>query len=277
MADIYQYLNYCQFLNDALRERKRSNPHFSYRYIAYHLNLKSPGFINWVVHGRRKLPESLIQKVAELFKLGEREREYFSLLVKYNHCNDIAERETLFKELIGFQKKQSSLLKPQQYQLFGNWFYLAIREMTRIFKFKDDFHALATMLRPKIKAKEAREAIDILQKIDLIRRGEDGFFKPVETLVTTGDVWESELIKNLQIQLVELGKKAIVSVPKQERDISNLTFCASEMTMRRIADEIAALRQKILALSENDKEADTVYQCNMQLFPISHTTKGEKK
>jgi uncharacterized protein (TIGR02147 family) len=277
MPDIYQYLNYCQFLNDALRERKLNNPHFSYRYIAYHLNLKSPGFVNWVIHGRRKLPESLIQKIAELFKLEEREREYFTLLVKYNHCNDLSDREILFKRLIGFQKRKSSVLKPQQHQLFGKWFYLAIKELTRVYKFKDDFRALASMIRPRIKSKEAREAIEILQKIELISRGEDGAFKPVETLLTTGDAWASEHIKNLQIQFMEMGKKAIVDIPKQERDISNLTFCASENTMRRIADEIAALRQKILAMSENDKEADMVYQCNMQLFPITHKAKGAKQ
>jgi|WetSurMetagenome_2_1015567.scaffolds.fasta_scaffold66669_2 uncharacterized protein (TIGR02147 family) len=274
MTDIYQYLNYCQFLGDALRERKRNNPHFSYRYISNFLNLKSPGFMNWVIHGRRKLPEALIQRIADLFKLEDREREYFALLVKYNHCIDIRERDILFKELIAFQKKKSNVLKPQQYQLFTQWFYLAVRELVRILPFKDDFQRLSVMLRPKIKSKDAREAIEILQKIGLIERGEDGYFKPIETLISTGDVWESELIKNLQIQLVDMGKNAIVTVPKQDRDISNLTFCASKQTMRRIADEIAALRQKILALSENDGEADTVYQCNMQLFPISQKTKG---
>ncbi len=274
MIDIFQYLNYCEFLNDALRERKRNNPHFSYRYISNFLNLKSPGFMNWVVHGRRKLPEALVEKIADLFKLGDREREYFALLVKYNHCIDIRERGILFKQLIGFQKKKSSRLKPEQYRLFTNWFYLAIRELIRILPFKDDYQRLSVSLRPKIKSKEARKAIEILQKIGLVERGDDGYFKPIESLWTTGDVWESELIKNLQIQLVDMGKNAIVTVPKQERDISNLTFCASEKTMHRIADEIAALRQKILAMSENDNEADTVYQCNTQLFPVSHKTKG---
>jgi uncharacterized protein (TIGR02147 family) len=230
--------------------------------------------MNWVVHGRRKLPEALVSRIADLFKLGDREREYFTILVKYNHCTNIAEREILFKQLVDFQKKQSSIVKPEQYRLFSKWFYLAIRELTRILPFKDDFQRLSVMLRPKIKSKDAREAIEILQKIGLIERGDDGSFKPIETLISTGDVWESELIKNLQIQLVDMGKNAIVTLPKQERDISNLTFCASEKTMRRIADEIAALRQKILAMSENDKEADTVYQCNMQLFPISQKTKG---
>ena len=277
MIDIFQYINYCQFLSDALRERKRNNPHFSYRYISNFLHLKSPGFMNWVVHGRRKLPEGLIQRIGDLFKLGDREREYFALMVKYNHCTNIPEREALFRQLVDFQKRKSSVLKPQQYRLFSKWFYLAIRELIRIYPFTDDFQQLSVMVRPKIKSKEAREAIELLQKIGLIDRGGDGTFKPIETLITTGDVWESELIKNLQIHFAEMGKNAIVRIPKKERDISNLTFCASEKTMRRAADEIAALRQKILAMSENDKEADAVYQCNMQLFPVSKKCKGAQQ
>jgi uncharacterized protein (TIGR02147 family) len=274
MVDIFKYLDYCQFLSDALGERKRKNPHFSYRYISNFLHLKSPGFMNWVIQGRRKLPEALVPRIADLFTLNDREKEYLALMVKYNHCTSIPDREILFKQLIGFQKKKSSVVKPQQIQLFTKWYYCAIRELLRVLPFRDDFQRLSVTLRPKIKSKQAREAVEILQKIGLIGRGDDGYFKPIEPLITTGDVWESELIKNLQIHFAEMGKNAIVGIPKKDRDISNLTFCASEKTMRSISDEIAALRKKILAMSENDREADTVYQCNMQLFPISRKTKG---
>jgi uncharacterized protein (TIGR02147 family) len=277
MPDVFQYFNYCQFLSDALRERKKNNPHFSYRYISNFLNLKSPGFMNWVVHGRRKLPEALVQRIADLFKLDEREREYFALLVKYNHCTSLPDRDAMFRQLLDFQKSKSSKIRPEQFKLFAKWYYLAIHELIRIFPVKEDFQKLSVMLRPKIKSMEARDAIDVLQKNGLVRQGEDGRFKAIDALLTTGDDWESEMIKNLQLELVEMGKNAIVSVPKQERDVSNLTFCASEKTMRRIADEMAALRQRILAMSENDHEADIVYQCNMQLFPISHKTQGENK
>ena len=219
----------------------------------------------------------MIGPIADLLKLGEREREYFALLVKYNHCTAISEREILFKQLNGFQKEKTLPLKPEQYQLFTQWYYIAIRELLRIMPFSDDFQRLSVLLRPKIRSKEARKAIETLQKIGLIACGEDGCFKPVEVSVTTGDDWVSELIKNVQIQLAEMGKNAIVAIPKQERDISNLTFCASEETMCRIAGEIDLLRQKILAMSENDSAANTVYQCNMQLFPISHKTREAKQ
>ncbi len=168
-------------------------------------------------------------------------------------------------------------LEPEQYQLFTQWYYLAIRELLRVIQFKDDYRALAQSLLPKIKIKEAEEAITILKKLGLVAPDKDAFIKPTEELITTKDVWESELIKNLQIQLADMGKNSIVTIPKQQRDISNLTFCASENAMKQIAHEIAQLREKVLQISENDRDADRVYQGNFQIFPISQKCKGARQ
>jgi uncharacterized protein (TIGR02147 family) len=270
MINIFEYLDYRKYLADALAERKAENFHFSYRFIAQHLNLSSPGFFNWVLSGKRKLPESLIPKIAILFKLDDKECAYLHLLVRYTHSIDAAEREELFEKLSVFVKKRKKLkLQPEQYQLFSKWYYLATRELLRTFRFKNDYRRLASALHPKIKTGEAREAIEHLEKIGLIARDGQGFYWLVEALLTTGEVWESELITTLQVQLAELGKKAILSVPKKERDISNLTVSLSKKSLQRISGEIAALRQKVLTLSENDSEAERVYQINVQLFPVS--------
>jgi uncharacterized protein (TIGR02147 family) len=268
--NIYTYLDYRKYLADALAERKVQNYHFSFRFIAQHLNLSSPGFFNWVISGKRKLPESMIPKLSILFKLDDKECAYLSLMVRYTHTKNIAEREKLFDQMTEFAKKHKKHeLQPAQFQLFSKWYFLAIRELLRIFDFKDDFQALSAALRPRIKSSEAREAIEILEKIGLIAQNEKGYYRPVETVLTTGNVWESEMITSLQIALIDLGKDAVISVPKNQRDISNLTICVSVKAKKRIAEEIFELRQKILAISENDSEQTSVCQCNIQLFPIS--------
>jgi len=268
--NIYDYLDYRKYLNDALCERKAQNPHFTFRFIAQHLNLSSPGFFNWVISGKRKLPEALIPKIAILFKFDEKECAFFHLLVKYNHSVKLSEREELFEKLSCIIKRQNKHeLRPEQYLLFSKWYYLAIRELLSVIHFKDDFQLLASTLNPRIKIKEAREAIAVLEKIGVVSRDEQGFFRPIETLLTTGETWESEMITNLQIQMADLGKKSLIAVPKKERDISNITIKLSEKNFKQIRTEIEALRHKILTLSENDATADRVYQFNVQLFPIS--------
>jgi uncharacterized protein (TIGR02147 family) len=278
MISIFEYLDYRKYLSDIIKDRKRVNRHFSYRFISQHLNLKSSAFMNRVLKGKKKLPEQLVPKIADLFKLDDKEKDYLSTLVKFNNCINTVDREALFKKLEGYVKKENAReLQPGQYRLFTQWYFVAIREFLRITSFKNDYHSLAASFHPKLKNKEARAAVETLEKIGLITRGADGVFRPLEAQVTTGDIWESELIKNLQIQFAEMGKNAIVAVPKHKRDISNLTFCASEATMRKISDDIAALRLKILDYADNDSAADTVYQCNLQLFPIGQKSKGADK
>jgi uncharacterized protein (TIGR02147 family) len=274
--NIYNYLDYRKYLADALAERKEQNYHFSFRFIAQHLNLSSPGFFNWVIYGKKKLPEKLIPKLAILFKLDDKECAYLSFLVKYNHCQNAAEREQLFEKITELTKKHKKhQLQPAQFQLFSKWYYLAIRELLRIFDFKDDFHALASSLQPRIKNSEAREAIEVLERIGLIAPDETGNYRPVETVLTTGEVWESEMITTLQIALAELGRDAILTIPRNQRDISNLTVCVSERAKKRIYEEITTLRRKILQISETDSEQNSVCQCNIQFFPISQIRQGQ--
>jgi uncharacterized protein (TIGR02147 family) len=278
MKTIFNYTDYRKYLADIIMERKSMNRHFSFRFMSQRLDLKSSAFMHRVIHGKKRLPETIVPKIAELFKLNNDEKDYLIMLVKFNHCIDAAEREELFGKLERIaKKKKARQVPPEQYKVFDEWFYVAIRELLRIISFKNDFHSLATSLHPKIKNKEARAAIQTLKKIGLIAQDENGFYHPLDHQITTGDVWESELIKNLQIQFADMGKNAILTVPKEKRDISNLTFCASEATMRKVGAEIAALRKKILTFSDSDSNADTLYQCNMQLFPISQKNKGAGK
>jgi uncharacterized protein (TIGR02147 family) len=268
--DMFNYIDYRKYLKDALVERKEQNYHFSYRFIAQHLNLSSPGFFNWIVSGKRKLPEAFIPKLAILFKFTAKECAYFSLLVRHNHSTDPTEREELLQKLSQFAKREHRKeINPEQYHYFSKWYYIAIRELLHIYDFKDDYRSLALQLQPKIKSVEAREAIETLEKIGLIAPDENGFYRPVDKVVTTGETWKSEMITNLQMILIDLGKKAILSVPKTERDISNLTVCITDNGRQRISQEIAMLRKKILEISENDRGADNLYQCNIQLFPLA--------
>jgi uncharacterized protein (TIGR02147 family) len=241
-----------------------------------HLGLNSPSFFNWVIKGKRKLPEALIPKIAILFKLDDKECAFMHRLVRYNHSVDPEQRRQLFEELSSAAGRQRGhQLKPQQYTLFSKWYYLALRELLRSFAFKDDLRALAAALHPKITTREAREAIGVLATIGLIAPDEQGFYRPVEIKLSTGDVWESELIANLQMQLIDLGKKAVATVPRSERDVSNITISLSAPTFKRARAEITALRQKLIAMADADIGMERVYQCNIQFFPVSRKRSTE--
>jgi uncharacterized protein (TIGR02147 family) len=156
MNTIYDYTDYRSYLADIMAERKKANAHFSFRHISQFLGLKSSGFFNLVLHGKRHLSESLSHRVAELFRLSEREREYFLYLVQYNSAKKQMEKKYYFERMVECRSRHVKKIEPAQYLLYSKWHYHIIREMLPLMTFKGDFVGLAKKLRPSITTGEAR-------------------------------------------------------------------------------------------------------------------------
>lgn len=71
--------------------------------------------------------------------------------------------------------------------------------------------------------------------------------------------------------MMQLAQESVDRHTSQERDISAVTVGLSASAYAVARQEIALLRKRLLALSEQDTQVDKVYQCNFQLFPLSQT------
>jgi len=119
---------------------------------------------------------------------------------------------------------------------------------------------------------EAKEAIDILISTKMIYKNISGFYKPRDTIVikdtSPSITWATYMSENIL-----LAKEAIFNVPKCERDISAITIGLSGENYEIACQKIKELRRYLLSLSENDKHAKTIYQVNVQLFPLTKSSK----
>ena len=277
MISIFNYADYRSFLQDAVKEMKVRNPHFSFRYIARHLELRSSAYFNLVLHGKRKLSETLAHKTAGLLKLTDKEREYFLYLIRYSTAKSEEERQFCFERMSSLRGKSTKKVSPSQYLLYSKWYYNVIRELISFLPSLGDYRRLAKSLRPPIHAKEAREAIRVLKKIGMIEQTSAGGFRQKQPLITTGDEWDSALIRHYQRTLIEMSANALETIPKEERDISSLMLPVSKATFDKMREELKNLRQKFLTLSQEDANADSVFVCALQLFPVTRSDKEAKK
>jgi uncharacterized protein (TIGR02147 family) len=272
MCDIYQYLDYAKWLTDAYKYRKAESSVFSHRYIAQRLGLKSSGYILYVMQGKRKLTESMAIGLAQLFKLNKPQTDYFLQLMRYAHARSSNEKQFHFQRLITLRRKNVKTVEPQQYRFYEKWYIPVIRELIAITDFSGDFATLAAMITPSITPNEAREAITLLAELGMIDRDEEGVYRKSSAVVSTGDVWQSVVIHEHQKELIQRGREALDTVPKELRDISNLTITASQETLELISQRIAHLRAEILEIARLEKNPDRVLQCNFLVFPT-----GQKK
>jgi uncharacterized protein (TIGR02147 family) len=269
MVDIFTYLDYRRFLHDLYAERKAKSKYFSYRYLAQKTGLKSVGFFTWVLQGKRNLSPRLVLKFAEAFKLNKQETAYFELLVSYNQARSHEEKKHYFDRIASLKRPSAKVVDTDQYEFYEKWYYSAIREIIGIQPFKDDYVKLARSLTPSISATEARKAVELLEKLGLIIKNEQGLFVRRDSTITTGESWKSLAIAHFQLQTLDLAKQSMDRFSKSERDVSTLTLSCSLETFSAIRERLKGIRQELAEMVKNDPNPECVYQVNLQAFPLT--------
>lgn len=263
------YLDYHQYLRDYYEARKHDEPFMSYRFFGEKTGI-DPGYLYKVLQGKLELARKSIPVVCKYIGLNDREAEYFELLVRYSKAKTPLETKLSFESLLALRTSRAKRINPIQYAFYQKWYHAAIHALLSVYPFQDDFKELANQLSPKISVVQARESLQLLKQIGLIRLSKNGYWEPVEMQVTTGEKWESIAIQENQKQSIQLSMDALDNCSKELRDISTLTVALSIRDLPEIRERIAQLRHAILNL-DNENEPDTVFQINFQVIPVSKT------
>ncbi|MGA2505851.1 MAG: TIGR02147 family protein [Chitinispirillaceae bacterium] len=276
MINIFEYFDYRHFLKDFYEQEKKSKPWFSYRYISSKVNL-NPGYIVKVFQGKIHLGLKNVQAFADLMTLEEKERNYFTELVLFGRAKNQNEIEQRFERLQSIKGIRFRTIADSKSDFFAQWHHMAVRSLLSIYPFEGkNYRALASMLSPKITAKEARASVRLLEKLKMIVRGEDGIYRVTEQFISTGDRWTSAVIRNYQKKNIELSVAALEHHPKELRDISSVTMTLPIKDIDLIRERVRQFRQELLLMSQDSKSDDAVMQLNIQLFPVAFCEKRER-
>jgi len=267
--DIFQYAEYRLFLSDLYRYFKSHEPKFSHRFIALKIGAGSAGWFADVAAGRISLTGAFLLKLATLFKLSNKEKNYFELLVAYDQAGSLDEKNAIMEKLMTFKELNAFVVSKDQFAFYNTWYISAIRELLFVFDFKDNYKALAKKLNPSITPLQAKKAVEILHSLGFIKTCAGGTLKPCVPIIKKDSQFKSLHWANYMRANLELSVSALERFEKEQRDISTVTVCLSEDGMRKASEEIGQLRKRLLALSENDTTRNKVFQCNVQLFPLT--------
>jgi uncharacterized protein (TIGR02147 family) len=281
---IFHYSDYRNFLKDAIQERKERDRKFSQRFIVQRLGIKSSGWLADILSARKKLARTYIPALSNLLQLNAREELYFETLVSYNHAKTLEEKNRAYEKLLTFHEIPKDIIGKDRFEYFSKWYYAAIREQLLLQAFRGDYKKLAHSLLPSISTQEARQAIQLLEELGMIKKYAGGEFRPsVEHVQKQGQFATLHYLSYIQTNM-QLGMGAIERIPKDERDISALTLTMSQEAFLEIKDDIKALRQKMIQLSENENkkfwksvpggDSRRVYQAVFELFPVTKAMEG---
>jgi uncharacterized protein (TIGR02147 family) len=268
MQSVYSYTDYREFLKDGLSGKRGRNGSFSTRAAAAYLGLGS-GTLSRIISGARDIGPALLPRIIDFLGLKAREAEYFSLLVRFNKTANPGKKRQCYEKIMRMRGESRRKIPEEQFSVFDKWYNLTLHQLFRIVPDCVDSEKLCALLDPPVSAAKTRKAIDMLERTGLIGKNERGGYTPAEPSMTTGETWRGMAIHGFQRTAARMAVDAIDRFPKQERDFSTLTVCLSHEKMAAIREIIRKARDEILAIEENEKAPERVYQINFQVFPLS--------
>lgn len=278
---VFAYTDFRVFLAEYFKEQKFKVSYFSYRYFSNKAGFKSRDFLYKVIRGQKNLSASSVFGICQAIGFNQREAAFFEELVGFNQSKLLKERDAHFAKIqtilekIPQQSAEQATLSPDQYLFFSAWYHTAIRSYIDLHPFYGDYEALAKTLRPAISPRQAKQSIELLVRLGLIKQTKDGTFRLVDKAIKTGENVRLHAMDKLYCSFMELAGNALEEVPRSHRNISGLTLGISSETYTEITKRIQAFRAELAELANRDQKADQVYQLTIHLFPLTKSSDHE--
>lgn len=268
MDSLYETEDYRAWLKARYEERKRSNAHFSYRFMAQRIDM-DPGQLVKVLQGRLHLSENHLGAVARLFGLDVRAERYLFALVRFGKAVRKEEVESRWEELQSLREVQAKELAQDQYEFYASWIPTALRGLLSLNEADQSVAGLARRLQPQPTDAEVERALDLLERLGLVTRTDEGRIQITDKHIRTGDLWKEKTVRAFQGETLRLAEQSLEKIPPRRRDITTLTLTLAEKDITFLRERAAEFRRDLIRLAEESDPADSVYQVNIQIFPFT--------
>jgi uncharacterized protein (TIGR02147 family) len=274
--DVFDFLDYRAYLREFYRRRKEQSS-FSYRAFSLRAKLGSPNYLKLVIDGERNLTAAMARRFAGACGLKGPAATFFCELVIFGQASTLDERNESYGRLKRFQEfRQAQEIQIARDEYHSRWYLPAIRELALAQHFRPDPEWIAAQLWPPIRVSEAKNALEILQKLEMLVPRAEGGLEPHTPLVTTGPETANLHVAQYHRTMMTLASESLERIPAASRDISSVTLCVGEDGLDLIKQAIIRFRRELLTLSELERTPRQVVQVNFQLFPLSVLTKGSE-
>lgn len=276
MPEIFHYSDYRKFLHDWFEEKKRENRAVSLRMIARLVGYKAPSYLSMIISGKINMSVDMCLKFCAFMKLTKKRYDYFQNMVLYGNASSHEEQKQYFDKMRTFKEASVYIVDAAQYRYYEKWYHSAIRALLEFFPLRDDYETIGRMLIPHIRKEDVCEALELLKELKMVAPDENGFYRPVNNVISTGYDASGIAINTFLMNSLHLSETALGRFKRDERNYSSLTLGISEKGFADIRQELREFRRRVLKIAEDDI-ADRIYQLSFQFFPLSHQHRKDKK
>ncbi len=247
-------------------EYLRSRNEYSNRKFAAEVGFGSPSFLRMVIGGQRNLSRENTEKLCRAFNLDEKESEFFEQLVEFDQASDMKVADLAYKKILSNEHfRKVRRMAQAEYEFFSHWEVIAILEGIHT-----DFGQLTVDQMAEIvgiSPSEIERHLKVLQSLGLIDFQNGRWIKKERQLETPLDI-QSLTIRNFHRQMGLKAMEVIDRMSSTQRTFAGMTINLSEAGYQDFRKKIFEFLRESNAVYSESEKSDTVYQLNIQLFPL---------
>jgi uncharacterized protein (TIGR02147 family) len=266
---VFAFLDHREFLRRWYEWKKTASRGFSYRSFARKAGFSSMSFLRDVIEGRRNVSDDSVEKFVAAIGLVDDAALYFRELVRYNRETDPDKRSQCFRKLLLLQaRREFSPVRENQARYYSDWLNVIIREVAPLPQYRGDASRMGEALRPRVPASDVSEALDTLQRIEMLEKTRSGVFKAITPRLVPGDV-DPAMVRNIKRQMLLHALDRLDAPAEPDTHISSVTLTVSQARLARLQESIRQFRLDLLAdTASDDGPLEQVVQVNFQVLPF---------
>jgi uncharacterized protein (TIGR02147 family) len=267
-ANIYQFLDYREFMRAYFQQEKLEDQSFSLRTFLSKVShsLSSSGLLSAVLKGTRNLSPALRLRFSQVMGLKDKEAQYFNLLVQFNQAKSMEEKNHFFQQLSRFRESKAKTVSDGQYGLYSKWYYLVVWCYFGLDKNEKNPLAIAKKIKPHISAAQVEDAIDKLLQLKLIKKTANGY-APSENHVTTEKEVQDMVANRHHKEFIQMAGAMVDAIPPSRRQYNTLVFSVSKESFEIVKERMETFQEELREILDRDKKENMICTLSMQLYP----------
>ncbi len=268
--DVFAYLSYRTYLRDWFAAQKAADSRYSHRLFARRAGVRSPSLLGEVIAGRRNLTVATLEGFTEAMRLPHAQAVFFADLVRFEQAETVDDKRKAWDRIAASRRFRSARpIDAGMVRYLSHWYYPALRELA----WREDFEAdpawVAARLLPKITLAQARDALAILQELDMLVE-RDGRLRPQDVSLVTPHQVADMAAHSYHLQMIARARDAVTTIEPEDRHLCAVTVAIPRSLVPRLKAELDAFQERLLHLcDEHVAEAEQVVQLILQLIPLS--------
>lgn len=261
---VFMYFDYRDYIRAVLETMQSKG--LSLRAIQENAGVSGSAFFSRILDGSRPLSIANAKNIAKSWGLSVDESDYFLDLVCFGNEKNVDVREELLRKLLAVRaNNQEFALQDSSLKFFSKWYYPVLRDLLPLLPPNMPAEKIGRMFTPVLRAPQVESGIRYLMESGFVTLDENGAYRVEQPIVSTPPRVRSTILRKYHLKNLEVNSEVYDLFTSDDRSITSVTCSLSKESFEKVREEIAKLREKILALSREEKNPDRVCHVGFQL------------